>query len=96
MSDLIRTESKSGGDEFTVFVSETVDCNIKILLDRLQENLRLDNKRNLHPYPLAVSDGAIGVDTDDNSTIEELLIKADEMMYENKRQKKQAKMTLNS
>lgn len=88
-SDII---ARLGGDEFTIFVSEIVACNMKIPLERLQENLRRYNERNLHPYALAVSIGSICVKPDDESTIEELLIKADEMMYENKKRKKQARV----
>ena len=85
-SDVI---ARLGGDEFTIFVTNTVNCIIKIPLERLQENLRRYNARHLHPYQLSISLGTICVAAEDESTIEELLIKADEIMYENKKRKKQ-------
>jgi len=92
-SDII---ARLGGDEFTIFVADIISYNTKIPLARLQENLRRYNEQNFHPYQLSVSVGAICVDPEDDSTIEELLIKADEMMYENKKQKKQAMSCLSA
>lgn len=87
-SDII---ARLGGDEFTIFVADTISCNIKIPLARLEENLRQYNEQNLPSYQLSVSLGAICVNSDDESTIEELLIKADKIMYEDKKRKKQAR-----
>ena len=83
--------ARLGGDEFTIFVADINDCNIEVPLARLQDNLRLYNEQNLHPYQLSLSVGAICVAPGDDSTIEDLLIRADKTMYENKRRKKQAR-----
>lgn len=90
-SDII---ARLGGDEFTIFVSDTIDCNIKIPLARLQENLRQYNEQNLHPYQLSLSLGTVCVGANEESSIEELLIKADEKMYANKKQKHQMRAAL--
>lgn len=84
-SDII---GRFGGDEFTIFVSDTIACNIKMPLARLRENLHQYNAQNYYPYQLSLSIGTVCVKPEDDSTIEELLIKADEAMYVNKRQKK--------
>ncbi|MGI8655029.1 MAG: diguanylate cyclase [Pyrinomonadaceae bacterium] len=85
-SDII---ARLGGDEFTVLVADTASCNVTIPLTRLQENLDHYNARKLHPYQLSMSVGAVCVNADDDSSIEDLLVKADQVMYENKKQKKQ-------
>jgi diguanylate cyclase (GGDEF)-like protein len=86
-SDII---ARIGGDEFTILISDATSGNLSIPLDRLQENLSSYNSQNPHPYNLALSIGSICVDSDDDSSIEELLEKADESMYENKRRKREA------
>lgn len=86
-SDIV---ARIGGDEFTVFVADTTDCNIKVPLARLQENLRRFNAQNAHNYQLSLSVGSVCIQPKDDSSIEELLIKADESMYENKKQKREA------
>ena len=84
-SDII---ARLGGDEFTIFVMETIAFNVTIPIERLRENLRRYNAQNLHAYQLSLSVGTVCVESEDDSTIEELLIKADKAMYENKKQKK--------
>lgn len=86
-SDII---ARIGGDEFTILVAEATSSNISIPLDRLQENLQSRNSQNRHPYNLSLSLGSICVDSDDDSSIEELLARADQIMYANKNQKRQA------
>lgn len=86
-SDII---ARIGGDEFTILVADATSCNLTIPLCRLQENLLRYNAQNLHPYQLSLSVGSICVNSEDNSSIEELLARADEIMYENKKQKRQA------
>ncbi len=86
-SDII---ARIGGDEFTILATDTTSSNIPIPLDRLRENLSSYNSQKLHPYQLALSLGLICVNPDDDSSIDELLAKADEIMYANKKQKRQA------
>ena len=86
-SDII---ARIGGDEFTILVADAISSNISIPLDRLNENLQSYNSQKLHPYNLSLSLGSICVDSDHNSSIEELLARADEIMYANKKQKRQA------
>ncbi len=85
-SDII---TRIGGDEFTILVTDATACNIAIPLARLQENLSNYNAQKRQPYQLSISLGSVCVNPDNDSTIEELLIEADEVMYENKKQKKE-------
>lgn len=88
-SDII---ARLGGDEFTIFVADTIACNIEIPLGRLQENLWQYNLQKKHAYSLSLSIGATCVNPDDNSSIEALLVRADEAMYENKKRKQQTRI----
>lgn len=85
-SDIV---ARLGGDEFTMFVADTIACNIEIPLGRLQENLWQYNAQKPHAYSLSLSIGTTCVNPDDDSSIEELLVKADQAMYENKKRKRQ-------
>jgi two-component system cell cycle response regulator len=85
-SDII---ARIGGDEFTILVTDATTCNITIPLARLQENLSNYNSQKRHPYQLSLSLGSVCANPDHDSTIEELLIEADKVMYENKKQKKE-------
>ena len=85
------TIARFGGDEFTIFVPETVASNIVVPLHRLEENLRRYNREKTHAYELSLSLGSVCVGSDDESSIEELLVKADDRMYENKKSKKQSR-----
>ncbi len=85
-SDII---ARLGGDEFTVFVTDTVVCNIKVPISRLKENLMRFNTEKNFEYRLSLSFGAVCVNPDDDSSIEELLVKADRAMYADKQQKRQ-------
>lgn len=80
--------ARLGGDEFTIFVLHTAACSINVPLVRLQENLRRYDAQKSHEYSLSVSLGTVCVEPEDDSTIEELMVKADRAMYENKRLKK--------
>jgi two-component system cell cycle response regulator len=82
--------ARIGGDEFTILVTDATSCNITIPLARLQENLSNHNLQKRHPYDLSLSIGSICVESDDESSVEELLDRADEIMYRNKKQKRQA------
>ena len=58
-------------------------------MNRLRENLLQFNAQKSHAYQLSLSLGTVCVNPEENSSIEELLIKADQVMYENKKQKRQ-------
>jgi diguanylate cyclase (GGDEF)-like protein/PAS domain S-box-containing protein len=81
--------ARLGGDEFAILVVDTTPSSIEIPLARLQQLLLHYNMQELHPYQLSLSVGAVCVNPQDECSIADLLMKADEAMYENKRHKRQ-------
>jgi GGDEF domain-containing protein len=63
----------------------TSDHTPEIIAIRLQEKLADYNAQKSHPYELSLSVGIASLDPKSPIPIEELIAKADEKMYENKR-----------
>ena len=82
-SDII---ARIGGDEF-VILSETADENGEIMMTRLDENIRDHNAKASQRYRLSISMGAARFDPEHPVSIDELLSKADALMYAQKRRK---------
>ncbi|HEY7783758.1 MAG TPA: diguanylate cyclase [Pyrinomonadaceae bacterium] len=83
-SDVI---GRLGGDEFAILGAVTED-GAGLLTLRLQENLRYYNQHSGRAYKLALSVGTTCVNVNDDVDIEELIERADEIMYREKRRKK--------
>jgi diguanylate cyclase (GGDEF)-like protein len=85
-SDII---ARVGGDEFVALAIETSKMNADILVNRLQENVRAYNEKKVHSYRLSLSVGVACYSPDECPfSIDELLNRADKLMYEQKRKKK--------
>ncbi|OPY77951.1 MAG: putative diguanylate cyclase AdrA [Syntrophorhabdus sp. PtaU1.Bin058] len=84
-SDII---GRMGGDEFAVFAINTTDETQKILTTRLQNNLDTFNDRSMRPYKLFLSIGVAHYDPETPSSIDELITRADTLMYEQKKGKR--------
>jgi diguanylate cyclase (GGDEF)-like protein len=84
-SDIV---ARLGGDEFVVLAPDLSARGPDGIISRLQENFRSYNEQRNHSYLLALSIGAVHVDPNTDSTIEELIAQADVAMYEHKRSKK--------
>lgn len=84
-SDII---ARLGGDELAVFMIDITPENTKKTVDRLQARIDDFNRNSGHPYKLSVSTGAAYSSPDNKLTIFEMIKKADEAMYEEKRNKK--------
>jgi diguanylate cyclase (GGDEF)-like protein len=82
-SDII---ARIGGDEFVV-LSESTDENSEIVLTRLYENIRDYNAKGARRYTLSISVGTTQFDPKHPISIDELLFKADALMYAQKRRK---------
>lgn len=82
-SDII---ARIGGDEFVV-LSESTDEKGEIVLTRLYENIRDYNAKVSQDYKLSISVGAAQFDPEYPIPIDELLSKADALMYAQKRRK---------
>lgn len=79
--------ARLGGDEFVVLATIGPDEEAESLTVRLQEQFRATNKRRSRPYDLSISVGLAHFDDQENHSIEELMARADQAMYEDKRRK---------
>ncbi len=85
-SDIV---ARIGGDEFVILGIDTPDTNIDTLAGRLRENLNAHNSKETEPLiQLSLSYGFTKYDPKHPYSIEELLAKADKLMYEEKHMKK--------
>jgi diguanylate cyclase (GGDEF)-like protein len=82
-SDIV---ARIGGDEFVV-LSESTDENGETVLTRLYENIKDYNAKRSRRYTLSISVGATQFDPKHPVSIDELLSKADALMYAQKRKK---------
>lgn len=77
--------ARMGGDEFIVLITEPHSSTIeKTVAQHLQDNLRIHNEQTEKGYRLAVSMGMVHYDPERPCSLEELLARADELMYEHK------------
>ena len=84
-SDII---ARLGGDEFVLLARVGADESAESLTDRLQQKIALANAQRNRPYDLSISIGVAHYDPDEACTIEELMGRADRVMYEEKRKKR--------
>jgi diguanylate cyclase (GGDEF)-like protein len=84
-SDIV---SRLGGDEFVVIAQNVARDEVRTVVARLEANLNLQNEETLG-YRLSLSTGVVWIAHDTDQTIDELIGKADQAMYENKRSRKQ-------
>ncbi len=79
--------ARLGGDEFGVLMVETAEESAQVLTARLQKNLADRNARVNRSCQLSLSVGIAHYDPASPCTIDELLVRADAMMYEEKKRK---------
>ena len=89
-SDII---ARIGGDEFVVLL-ESTDENNEMLITRLYESIRDYNAKVSQDYKLSISVGAAQFDPEYPISIDELLSKADALMYAQKRKKRKEESRL--
>jgi len=87
-SDIVARVARLGGDEFVVLVLETTVEDPKSLIARLDSSVQEYNEREKRPYQLSFSVGSAVFSPENPCSIDELLSKADQMMYQIKRSKK--------
>jgi diguanylate cyclase (GGDEF)-like protein len=83
-SDVI---ARLGGDEFVVLAIHAADDSVQSMTARMQDVLREHNQGAQRGYELAVSIGVTPFDPAADTSLEELLARADEALYERKREK---------
>jgi len=79
--------ARIGGDEFVVIPIGTTGDNIELITSRLQKAIEIHNSKGNRKYNLSVSIGVTYYDPEYPCSIDELLLKVDKLMYEQKRQK---------
>lgn len=89
-SDII---GRLGGDEFAVLASLDM-TQADILKGRLQEHIAAHNSTAGRPFTLAMSVGTMASDPGAPLPMEQLIVRADELMYEEKRRKRATRADL--
>jgi len=82
-SDIV---ARLGGDEFLIFIP-VCSQNTDEFSPRLQTNIDRFNQEHSGPYQLSVSVGMTQCASNENVSLEQLIEKADKLMFENKRAK---------
>jgi diguanylate cyclase (GGDEF)-like protein len=80
-------KGRLGGDEFAVLAEETKDFTPDMLIERIQSRVRSFNQKEYFPFSLSLSKGISYFDPEEPSSIQELMVRADKLMYEQKRKK---------
>ncbi|MFN0140636.1 MAG: diguanylate cyclase domain-containing protein [Pyrinomonadaceae bacterium] len=80
--------ARLGGDEFVALMLNTLDEVAERVPSRLQANFDDFNAQSGLPYKLAMSIGMVKIDFSADKNLVDLINQADELMYENKRNKK--------
>ena len=80
--------ARVGGDEFVVLGIVEKDEDKDELIVRLNKKIEEKNSMENRIYRLSLSYGTIIFGPEEQKSIEELLDKADKLMYENKKKKK--------
>jgi len=78
-------KGRMGGDEFAIFPIDTSIAGVEAAIGRLKKNIETFNASGDDPFKLSLSTGVAGFDPHQPSTIEDLLIRADKRMYEQKK-----------
>lgn len=85
-SDVI---ARIGGDEFVVFPVGATHEDIQTVVDRLQKNIGTHNANREKGYKLSISWGLSYSEPENPSSIDELLSRADKLMYEQRNNTRQ-------
>jgi diguanylate cyclase (GGDEF)-like protein len=82
-SDII---ARIGGDEFAVLLTEHAGPDVEnIMVEHLRENVKAFNDKGVRKYQLLFSIGIAGYDSLCPCSIDELLMRADDLMYKEKK-----------
>jgi diguanylate cyclase (GGDEF)-like protein len=89
-SDII---ARLGGDEFAVLAINTVGVNSEVFSDRLEQLIEIRNKQEDRQYKLSISIGCSHYDPENPCSIDDLLLRADKLMYEQKQRRKENRIS---
>ncbi len=77
-----------GGDEFAAIAADTGEDGGSVITERLRRNLARRNASAGPGYRLEVSVGAVRYRPDSETSLEELMMQADRLMYQDKQERK--------
>jgi diguanylate cyclase (GGDEF)-like protein/PAS domain S-box-containing protein len=80
--------ARIGGDEFVVLAALDDEETAETLADRLQQRFKAANSAVNRAYDLAISVGVAHIEDGETRTMNELMARADQLMYEDKRLKR--------
>jgi diguanylate cyclase (GGDEF)-like protein len=83
-SDII---ARLGGDEFVILAMNNIENASEILLNRFEKVLNDHDLQRKRPYTLSMSLGMVNFDTQTPYSMDDLLARADKMMYANKQKR---------
>ena len=84
-SDII---ARMGGDEFAILAIDTTGIFPEIMMARLQNQIDAHNSDGKRLYKISISMGIAYYDPGNSCSLDELMSRADKLMYEQKRSKK--------
>jgi len=88
--DVFRTTdiiARVGGDEFAIIAIEAAQGSVDIIKARIKSRIEEQNSIPDRKYDISMSIGAVFYDPENPCSIDELMGKADELMYEDKHNK---------
>ncbi|HYA15116.1 MAG TPA: PAS domain S-box protein [Syntrophales bacterium] len=80
--------ARIGGDEFAILAIDTTGIYPEVIMTRLQNQIDMHNKKGSKGYKVSMSMGTAYFDPEDPCSLDELMSRADKLMYEQKRRKK--------
>jgi len=87
-SDII---ARMGGDEFAIVAIELPPSSAELIAQRFQDNIAGYNARHSKPYPLSISVGVVECAPGEACSIEDMLARADTLMYRQKAERKKTR-----
>jgi two-component system, cell cycle response regulator len=82
--------SRIGGDEFAILIADVDEDCADVVLRRIQQKLDSCNTNAGRRYALSLSIGIVAANVNDPADLQQLLNKADALMYDQKQKKKVA------
>jgi len=80
-------KARIGGDEFVIFPIDTTKAGVDGAVTRFKDNIDAFNAKSSLPSPLSVSMGSAHYDPKNPCSVDELVDRADILMYKDKRKK---------
>ena len=87
-SDII---ARIGGDEFAVLAIDATGISPETIMIRLQNQINEHNKKEKRHYKISISMGIARYDPENPCSLDDLMSRADKLMYKQKRSKKRSR-----